>query len=163
MMGMVCQSQVGFECIVCQQESCCGIVDKFWNKSYSTPSPCFTPFCFNASFHFTPLLNLRFHIFSVRPFGSLCSSTLSPDFWWEYHFWLMCSWFTVTFIGMQLGHKKRAGCSPALAYLTTWDHNNSHFSSLGTWTGKICVWENGNVESSNPVLILISLFLNSQG
>jgi hypothetical protein len=75
-----------------------------------TPSPCFTSVsytlsCFNAPCQFTPLLSLRSLIFGLTPVGWLRSITLSPYFWWEYHFW-----FTCTFSEKQLGRKRGAGC-----------------------------------------------------
>ena len=42
-----------------------------------TLDPSFTPFCCNAPCHFTPLLNLRFHIFGLTPFGWMHSITLT--------------------------------------------------------------------------------------
>jgi hypothetical protein len=62
--------------------------------------PCCMPFCFNATYQFT--LNLHSLIFSLTPLGCLCSITLTPNTWWEYHFWL-----TPTFSGTQLGRKTR--------------------------------------------------------
>jgi hypothetical protein len=44
-----------------------------------TFSPCFTPFCFNALCHYTPLLNIRPLVFGLRPFGWLRSVTLTPS------------------------------------------------------------------------------------
>ena len=83
---------------------------KFHNRSYSTPGPCFTPacftsFCFNTPCQFTSLLYLWSRIFGLTPFGRLCSIMLA--IWWEHHFWLKPFLFTSTFSGMQLGHKEK--------------------------------------------------------
>jgi hypothetical protein len=69
---------------------------------YGARSPCcmvvcFTPVNFSAPCKFTS-------------FGSLCSFTLVPYFWWEYNFLFLPFSFIFTFSGMQKGHETRAGC-----------------------------------------------------
>jgi hypothetical protein len=69
---------------------------------YSAPSPCcmaiyFMPFRFSVPCKFTS-------------FGSLCSFTLIPYFWWEYDFLFMPFSFMCTFSGMQ-DMKKGLGVS----------------------------------------------------
>jgi hypothetical protein len=48
---------------------------------------CFTPFCFNAAYQFTPLLNLRYIMFGLTPFSWFVCIYLS-FFLWEYNFFL---------------------------------------------------------------------------
>jgi hypothetical protein len=45
-------------------------------------------FLFNAPCKFIPLLNSLSLVFDFTLCGWLCSSTLTPYFWWEYHFLL---------------------------------------------------------------------------
>lgn len=51
-----------------------------------TRSPCFTPFCINALFRYTQLLNLRCLICGLTPFFLLCFITPTPCLWCEYQF-----------------------------------------------------------------------------
>jgi len=45
-----------------------------------TRSPCFTSFCFNAPYQYTPFLNLRTVIFGLTPFGWLRSFAPVPNY-----------------------------------------------------------------------------------
>ena len=74
-----------------------------WFYHPNNISPCFTPFCLNASCKFTPLLNLRFLIFGLTPVGSLHSITPNSFFIWKYNFWFTPFLLTPTFSGRQLG------------------------------------------------------------
>ena len=60
-------------------------------------------FGLKSPFHFTPLLNLRCHVFCLTPFCWLLPVTLTRSFSWEYHFL-----FTPSFSGTQLWCKLRA-------------------------------------------------------
>jgi hypothetical protein len=92
------------------------LIQGYEGGSHKTlPSPCFVFLCFNASCQFTPFLNLHCFIFGLTPFGWLCSIILTPYFWWKYHFL-----FTLTFSGMQLGCKTRAGCIKGGSWLNNW-------------------------------------------
>jgi hypothetical protein len=41
---------------------------------------CFTPFCFNVPYQYTPFLNLSRFIFSLTYFGCLRPTTLTPTY-----------------------------------------------------------------------------------
>jgi len=47
--------------------------------------PFFTSICFNAPYQFTPLYNVRCHIFGLTPFGWLRCSTLTPCFFSDFN------------------------------------------------------------------------------
>jgi hypothetical protein len=93
---------------------------------------CFTPFCFNAPCQFTPLLNLRSLIFGLTLLGWLHSITLTPYFWWGYHFWFTPFLFMPIFSRTQLGRKTRVGIiiyKVAVFFLI----NNKDISFFLTW------------------------------
>jgi hypothetical protein len=46
----------------------------------NTRRSCFTPFCFNSSYHFPPLLNFRLLILPLTPLGWLRYTTLTPTY-----------------------------------------------------------------------------------
>ena len=69
-------------------------------------SPCFTPFCLNASCKFIPLLNLRFLIFGLTPVGWLHSITPTSSFVCKYNSWFTPFLFTPTFSVRRLGVKQ---------------------------------------------------------
>jgi hypothetical protein len=56
-------------------------------RGNGTPSPCCMPFSFKASHQFA-LLSLWSLTFSLTSFGLLHFITLTPHFWWKYHFLL---------------------------------------------------------------------------
>jgi len=65
---------------------------------------CFTPFCFNALYQFTGLLDLHPLLFGLMPLDRLHSTKATPYFWEEYHF---CFMLTISYI--QLGVKQELG------------------------------------------------------
>lgn len=53
---------------------------RHFEVEYYTTSSYFKPICFNFFYHFTPLLDLRSHIFDLTPFGCPRSITLTHHF-----------------------------------------------------------------------------------
>ena len=105
----------------CNVEVLCALVLRsVWVCPYRsvcvTRSPCFASHLFYAFFflnvlcQYTPLRNLRLHVFGLTPFRWLRTVTLTLPihyFLREYHFWFTCFLCTPAFVGTRLGRKTR--------------------------------------------------------
>jgi len=94
------------------------------------------------------------------PFGWLCSITLTPYLWWEYLFWFLPSWFMLTFSGMQLRHKTRAGCliSPAVLWIIKVQSRSHNLCFM--WCIKLvfCIVKFTNTNVNNGEYIYIYIY-----
>ena len=127
--------------VKCINDSFCRITDNKQNFWYSPKDGgsyipsfcfmciCFVPFCSNALWQFTPVLNLRTIIFGLMPFGWLFSVMLTPHFSWEYF-----RFMPIHFFRDAVGHIKRAACNGSV-------HINSFINRSFTTTyhwGNFC-------------------------
>jgi hypothetical protein len=74
-------------------------------------------FCFNATYQFTPLLNLRPLIFALMPFGWLICIYLKLVLM-GYHFWFTTVYLRPHFQEHNLGRKTRVWCNSVSTFHT---------------------------------------------
>jgi hypothetical protein len=84
--------------------------------NHCASSPCFAPFCFNASDQYTPVFHLRLLISGLKPFGLLhlllllFHYSIIPLFLMRILFLFRPFLFTPNLSGTKLGRETRAWC-----------------------------------------------------